>query len=107
MANESKFKRQLIKEIEEMFPGAFVLKTNANQIQGIPDQLILYGPNWAMIEAKDTVESHRQPNQNYYVNLFNQMSYASFVYPQNKEVVLDELQHTLRSTGSSRFPIRK
>ncbi len=106
MADESGFKRKLIREIEQRFPGAFVIKTNANHVQGIPDQIILYGQYWAMIEAKDDEDSPHQPNQDYYVDMFNNMSYATFVYPQNKEDVLHELQQALRVGGRARFPKR-
>jgi len=103
---ESKFKSDLIKEIERQYPGAFVIKTDANQIQGIPDQLILYGDRWAMFEAKRSISSPHQRNQDYYVGLFNEMSYATFVYPQNKEVFLNELQQALRSRRKARLSQR-
>ena len=48
-----------------------------------------------------------QPNQDYYIGLMNTMSYAKFVYPENKEEILDELQHTFRVRRTSRLPWRK
>lgn len=104
MPLESKFKSDLIAEIERLYPGAIVLKTDANQIQGIPDQLILYGDRWAAFEAKRSEHAPHQRNQDYYVGLFNKMSYATFVYPQNKEVFLYELQQALRPGRRTRFP---
>lgn len=103
MTLESEFKSELIREIKKQYPGAIVLKTDANQIQGIPDQLILYNDRWAAFEAKRSQYSSRRPNQEYYVDIFNSMSYAAFVYPQNKEVFLYELQQALRSTGRTRL----
>jgi hypothetical protein len=96
MPLESNFKNKLITEIQKRFPGAIVLKTAANQIQGIPDNLILFGSRWAAFEAKRYIDSPIQPNQEYYVDLLNKMSYASFVYPQNKEEFLNDLQYALR-----------
>ena len=92
---ESRFQRKLIEEIEELFPGCIVMKNDPNYIQGIPDLLILYKNKWAALECKRSERDHHQPNQDYYISIMNDMSYASFVYPENKEVVLDELQSTL------------
>lgn len=88
---ESDFQRGLIKEIEDRFPGAIVTKVEP-YIQGIPDLLILHENHWAMLENKRSEDAPHRPNQDYYVNKLNKMSYASFVYPENKEQVLDELE---------------
>lgn len=103
MALESAFKSNLIKELQRLYPGAVILKTDANQIQGIPDQLILFGDRWAAFEAKRSEHSPHRPNQDYYVDLLNRMSYASFVFPQNKEAFLDEIQQALRPRRSARL----
>jgi len=104
MPLESEFKKKLIKDLERMYPGAVILKNDANLHQGIPDHLILYGRNWAMFEAKRSSNSRHRPNQDYFIDLLNQMSYASFVYPENKEEFLDELQQTLRPKRRTRLP---
>lgn len=92
---ESKFQAQLINELEQLFPGCVVIKTDANYIQGFPDLLILHNTRWAALEGKKSATANVQPNQPYYIDLLNSMSYASFIYPENKEVVLDELQQAL------------
>lgn len=86
---ENKFKQKLVKEIKERFPGAIVLHPDPNEIQGIPDILILYKDKWAALEGKKSAREHHQPNQDYYVEKMNEMSYAAFIYPENKEEVLD------------------
>lgn len=91
---ESKFQRNLIKEIEAMFPGCIVMKNDPNYIQGIPDLIILYGSRWAALECKRSETSPHRPNQDYYVSKMNEMSYSSFVYPENKQEVLYELQRS-------------
>ena len=103
---ESKFERDLIKEIELLFPGCVIIKNDANLLQGFCDRLILYGPKWAALEVKVSEGADRQPNQEYYVGLLDSMSYASFVYPENKEQVLDELQRALRPGRSTRISFR-
>ena len=87
---ESGFQDRLITEIKEMFPGCMVFKMD--QIQGIPDLLILYGKRWASLENKKSSTAKRQPNQEYYVDLMNGMSFSRFICPENKEEVLSELQ---------------
>lgn len=94
---ENKFKTNLIKELEEMFPGCIVTHLDPNEIQGIPDLLILYKDRWAVLEGKKSVNATHRPNQDYYVNLMNEMSFASFIYPENKEEVLYELQQAFRA----------
>ena len=94
---ERDFQARLIKELKQIFKGCIIMKNDSSYIQGIPDLLILYRDKWAALEVKkSSVASHR-PNQEYYVDLMNSMSYASFIYPENKEEVLYELQQTLFS----------
>ena len=88
---ENKFKTNLKKEIMEMFPGCFVVHLDPTEIQGIPDLLILYENKWAVLEGKKNARASRRPNQEYYVDLMNDMSFAAFIYPENKDEVLDEL----------------
>lgn len=91
---ESVFQRRLIEDIEDMFPGVMIFKTDPGYIQGIPDLLILFEDKWAALEVKRDEGSHRQPNQEYYIHRMSEMGYASFVYPQNREEILDGLQRT-------------
>ena len=100
---ESKFKAELIRKLKRQFPGAIILKTDANSIQGIPDNIILFRNKWAAFEAKKSIDAPHQENQDYYVELLNSMSYASFVYPECEEEFLDELQYTLRPSRRARI----
>lgn len=93
---ESKFKTELSKKIKKMFPGAIVLHLDPNEIQGMPDLLVLYKNKWAALEGKKNKNSSHRPNQDYYVDLMNKMSFSRFVYPENEEEVLDELQQAFK-----------
>lgn len=104
---ESKFQKELIDELKKEFPGCIVLKNDPNYIQGIPDLLILYKEHWAALECKTNENAKRQPNQEYYISIMNEMSCAKFIYPENKEEVMDELQRSFRLRRLSRLPISK
>lgn len=92
---ESGFQDRLIAELKIRFPGCMIFKMD--QQQGIPDLLILYGDRWAALECKQYSRARRRPNQDYYVDKMNQMSFASFIYPENKEEVLYELQRSFEA----------
>ena len=94
---ESKFQSNLKKELKNMFPGCIITKLDSGDIQGIPDLLILYKNKWATLENKKTAKAHRQPNQDYYVNKMNDMSFSKFIYPENKEEVLTDLKKYLEN----------
>lgn len=94
---ESKFQKEIKDDIKARLPGAFVLKMDPNEIQGIPDLLVLYNDKWGMLEVKRNTNASKRPNQDYYVDKMKELSFAAFIYPENKEEVLDELQRTLQS----------
>lgn len=103
---ENRFKTNLIKDLRAMFPGCIITHLDPNEIQGIPDLLILYGDKWAVLEGKDYADAPHRPNQDYYVELMNEMSFAAFIYPENKEEVLHELQTAFRPCRSTRLSRR-
>lgn len=92
---EKDFQAKLIKDLKNMFPGSIIMKTDPTYIQGLPDLLILHNDKWAALEVKRSATASKRPNQEYYVDKMDNMSYASFIYPENKEDVLDELRKTL------------
>lgn len=103
MAKESAFQKGLINDLKKRFPGCMVLKNDPNYIQGIPDLLVLYEGRWAALECKKAKQASHQPNQDYYVERMNEMSFSRFIYPENKENVLDELQQSFQSCRPARF----
>lgn len=91
---ESKFQKELIDDIKTIYPDCVVLKNDPSYIQGFPDLTILYKDKWATLECKKTKSAKKQPNQDYYVDKLNDMSLSRFVYPENKEEVLHEIQRS-------------
>lgn len=91
MMKESQFQSGLIKELKVRYEGCEVFKMDANYKQGIPDLLILFKKKWAMLENKRSSKASHRPNQDFYVDKFNKMSFARFISPEIKEEVLNEL----------------
>lgn len=93
---ERNFQADLIKDIKHRFPGCIILKNDPNYIQGFPDLTIFYENKWALLETKRSKIASHRPNQDYYIEKGNKMSFARFICPENKEEVLNELQQALR-----------
>lgn len=94
---ERDYQAKLIKTIKARFPGCYVIKEDANYIQGLPDLLVLYNDHWATLEVKASASAHHQPNQDIHVSRMNSMSYSSFIYPENEKEVLDEMEQAFQS----------
>lgn len=98
---ENKFQGELIKDLKRMFPECMVLKNDPNYIQGVPDLLILHHNKWAALECKRSKDAPARPNQPYYVDKMSKMSYAAFIYPENKEAILHELSQSFEPSGTT------
>ena len=101
---ENQYQGKLIKKLELRFPGCIVLKNDPDLVQGIPDLTLLFGPYWAALEVKASAKSNRQPNQDYYVEKLDDMSFAAYIYPENEEEVLSALQQAFKSPRRARVP---
>lgn len=97
MKKESKFQHDLINEIKERFPGCIVAKMDSGYIQGIPDLLVLYKHHWALLEVKREKNAPHRPNQDYYVEKCDRMSFSAFIYPENKEEILDGMEESFQA----------
>lgn len=94
---ENKFQKELIDEIKETYPGCVVIKNDPNYIQGFPDLTVLYKDKWAVLECKKAKRAQHQPNQDHYVDKLDNMSFSRFIYPENKEEVLNDLQQSFQA----------
>lgn len=88
---ESKFQKEFIDEAKKRYPGCVAIKNDSGYIQGFPDWTILYEDKWAVLEMKKERGAQKQPNQEYYVDKLNKMSFSRFVFPENKEEVFEDL----------------
>lgn len=88
---EPEYQAKLIKKIKIIFPDCIVQKEDSGYLQGIPDLLILYNNKWATLEVKIDEDAEHRPNQDYYVNKMNSMSFSRFIFPENEDEVLNEL----------------
>jgi hypothetical protein len=93
---ENSYQAKLIRRIEQMLPGCVILKNDSAYLQGVPDLIILYEDMWAMLEVKASADAPVRPNQDYYIRMLNDMSFAAYIWPEVEEEVLNELQHTFR-----------
>lgn len=100
--SESTYQTRLIKELRKRLPGCIVLKNDSSYLQGIPDLTVLYKKKWAMLEVKAKASAAVQPNQEYYIELMNELSFAAFIYPENEEEVLDALQQSFEPRRAAR-----
>ena len=89
---EKQYQAYLIRKLPVWFPGCVILKIDPDYIQGIHDLFIFYQDRYAFIEVKVSSSSRVQPNQEYYVKMLNDMSFAAFIHPENEEEVLRDLQ---------------
>jgi len=93
---EAAYQTSLIQKLKERLPGCVVLKNDPTYKQGMLDLTVLFNDKWAMLEVKMSPRSPLQPNQEYYVNQLDEMSFAAFINPQNEAEVLDALEEALQ-----------
>ena len=103
---ENAYQAVLIKKLRSILPGCFILKNDSAYMQGVPDLLVLFEDNWAMLEVKASADEPFQPNQEYYIQELDKMSFAACIFPENEEEVLNALQRTFSARREARLPKR-
>lgn len=102
---ESDYQHHIIKRLETLVGrNGYVFNLDGSNFQGCPDVLVLYKKRWAALECKRSRSSPMQPNQDYYIDDFDRLSFASFIYPENEDEVIHDLQQALRLQGRTRVP---
>lgn len=101
-SREGPYATYLKRRIERDLLGCVIIKGDSADTQGIPDLFILYGERWGSLEVKISQRAAIQPNQVYWVERLDGMSFAAFICPENEEEVLDALYAALRPRRRSR-----
>ncbi len=99
---ENQYQAKLIKKIEKMFPGCIIMKSDSSYRQGIPDLFVIWKEYWFSLEIKSSATAESQPNQDYYIECLNEMSFAAYIYPENEEEVLSALQQAFKPPRRTR-----
>lgn len=100
---ESNYQASLIKKLERLFPGCVIMKNDANYRQGMLDLTILWRRYWASLEVKASASAPDRPNQGYYIEKLDSMSFAARIFPENEEEVLNALQQAFGSRRRARI----
>lgn len=106
---ENSYQPELIKKLRALFPECFILKNDSDYMQGVPDLLILWHDRWAMLEVKRKQPRSAkdfEPNQEYYLQVLDDMSFAACIYPENEEEILDALQSAFTARRKTRLSKR-
>jgi Holliday junction resolvase-like predicted endonuclease len=100
---ENRYQAKLIKKLKDLFPGCVILKNDSGYRQGMLDLIILWGKYWASLEVKDSASSSMRPNQEYYIEQLDKMSFAAKIYPENEKEVLSALQQAFKPPRRTRI----
>lgn len=90
------FQAKVKEELETRLPGAIITKSDPTFKQGTPDLDIKYGTRWAALECKRSEDAPHRPNQDKRVQIMDSMSFSSFIFPENKNEVLDRVEKYLK-----------
>lgn len=106
---ENQYQAELIKRLRSLFPECFILKNDSSYLQGVPDLLVLWHDRWAMLEVKAKTPRKAtdfEPNQEYYIDHLDRMSFAACIYPANEEEILSALQSAFTARRPARLSKR-
>ncbi len=99
---ERDFQSRVIKQLSKILTDSLIIKLDPGYIQGIPDLLILREDKWAALETKQTSNSKYRPNQRYYLDKMNQMSFARSINQENEDLIYAQVERALRLERISR-----
>lgn len=90
---EMSFKTKFLMDLDKRLANLeLVFVDTRPKHRSYPDTIVLGPKYWAALEFKRTKRAPHQPNQDYYISRFRENGYANFVYPENAEEVLDDLE---------------
>jgi len=100
---EAQYQAKLVQKLNQRFPGCLILRGDAFRDQGILDLFILYNKRWASLEVKASRSAPTRPNQDHFVERLGEMSFATYIYPENEKEVLDALEQALKPPRRTRI----
>lgn len=95
---ESAFKKRFLAKVEERLSYLdldFITPTETSR--SLPDIFVIGPLFWAALEFKRSGDANHQPNQDWYIERFNEKGYGVFVEPNNEEEVLNDLERLFSS----------
>lgn len=92
LMREATYSIQLVRRLKDEYEGIIILKNDPDLLQGFPDLTLLYNNRWACLELKGDYLAPHQPNQDYYVDLLDGMSFSAFIFPENEDAILNDLR---------------
>lgn len=109
---EDVYHTKLVKRLDHTFPGCIIVRLDPRFVdfyidgerysQGVLDILVLYRGRVAALELKRARTAAKQANQEYFVQQFGDVCFAAFIFPENEEEVLNDLQQAFSSRRSAR-----
>ncbi len=95
---ESEFKKRTIQRIKDRLPSLDLDFINTKPFnRSMPDTFVIGPWCWAALEFKRSEDADQQANQDYHIERLNRKGYARFVFPENVEEVLDDLEAVFSS----------
>ena len=88
---ESDFKKYAKRKIATRIPGIDFIDTKPFS-RSMPDTFVIGPKVWAALEWKQSKNAPHRPNQDHHIERLNEQGFARFVFPENLEEVLDELE---------------
>lgn len=101
---KAEFKKELVERLAKQGVEIDIFENKSNKRSSL-DTIFLGKCVWAMLEFKASKDAPHRPNQDYNVDRMNERCYAAFVYPENKQEKLDELERLFSITRNSCVPL--
>jgi hypothetical protein len=103
---ERDYKPGMLKRLEKRFSKFGPVRwehndPNAPGQQGIPDTTVYIGAVWILLEVKRSEKSKKRPNQDWWITKWGEVTFTSFIFPENEEEVFDALERSLEARGQA------
>lgn len=94
---ESQFRKEFLERLKaRLYPVQIDVISTKPHNRSIPDDFIIGPRFWAALEYKKSANAPHRPNQDYHIERLNEIGYAAFVYPENGEEIIDDLERLFK-----------